>query len=191
MGWFGSSRKEGGGGRRHHESRNNDSPLSSSEYHREEDDVVQDVVNPVSAPVVSTYVAPSPVQGISEVVSSTGHKEDGGGVLLSRDETADSFDDVNGNTSSFTRGTDVDAENAMFAEDSKNNHINSLFNGHLMKWKFEAEEGTGFLRVPACKSCAWLAGCFNSSATPPPVPSCQITYVSHKRRTQSSAPLVC
>ena len=29
------------------------------------------------------------------------------------------------------------------------NHVNSLFNGHLMKWKFEAEEGTFFLRIPA------------------------------------------
>lgn len=34
---------------------------------------------------------------------------------------------------------------------SKRNHLNSLFNGHLMKWKFEAEEGSGFIRVPACK----------------------------------------
>ena len=29
------------------------------------------------------------------------------------------------------------------------NHLNSLFNGHLMKWKYEAEEGSAFLRVPA------------------------------------------
>ncbi|KAL7572416.1 hypothetical protein ACA910_006595 [Epithemia clementina (nom. ined.)] len=29
------------------------------------------------------------------------------------------------------------------------NHLNSLFNGHLMKWKYEAEEGSSFLRVPA------------------------------------------
>jgi len=29
------------------------------------------------------------------------------------------------------------------------NHLNSLFNGHLMKWKFEAEEGSAFIRVPA------------------------------------------
>jgi len=29
------------------------------------------------------------------------------------------------------------------------NHLNSLFNGHLMKWKFEAEEGSSFIRVPA------------------------------------------
>lgn len=32
---------------------------------------------------------------------------------------------------------------------TKQNHLNSLFNGHLMKWKFEAEEGSGFIRIPA------------------------------------------
>jgi hypothetical protein len=34
---------------------------------------------------------------------------------------------------------------------SKNNasHLNSLFNGHLMKWKFDAEEGPGYIRIPA------------------------------------------
>jgi hypothetical protein len=28
-------------------------------------------------------------------------------------------------------------------------HLNSLFNGHLMKWKFDAEEGPGYIRIPA------------------------------------------
>ena len=33
---------------------------------------------------------------------------------------------------------------------SKNaSHLNSLFNGHLMKWKFDAEEGPGYIRIPA------------------------------------------
>lgn len=32
---------------------------------------------------------------------------------------------------------------------SRANHLNSLFNGHLMKWKLEAEEGNAFIRVPA------------------------------------------
>jgi EF-hand domain pair len=31
----------------------------------------------------------------------------------------------------------------------RQNHLNSLFNGHLMKWKFEAEEGSPFIRIPA------------------------------------------
>lgn len=35
------------------------------------------------------------------------------------------------------------------AEAARQNHLNSLFNGHLMKWKFEAEEGSPFIRVPA------------------------------------------
>jgi hypothetical protein len=36
------------------------------------------------------------------------------------------------------------------AEPTKqNNHLNSLFNGHLMKWKMDAEEGSAFIRVPA------------------------------------------
>jgi len=33
--------------------------------------------------------------------------------------------------------------------EARQNHLNSLFNGHLMKWKFEAEEGSAFIRVPA------------------------------------------
>lgn len=33
--------------------------------------------------------------------------------------------------------------------EDRQNHLNSLFNGHLMKWKFEAEEGSAFIRVPA------------------------------------------
>lgn len=154
MGWFGS-RKDGG--RRHDGRRDSDSPLPSADYHREEDDLDQDVVKPVSAPSVSNYVAPSPDHGITDVVSP---ENDDDGVLLSRDETVDCYDEVNGNPSSFTRGSDADgdAENAMYSEHSKNSHINSLFNGHLMKWKFEAEEGTGFLRVPACKFfCLWTA----------------------------------
>lgn len=31
----------------------------------------------------------------------------------------------------------------------RQSHLNSLFNGHLMKWKYEAEEGSVFIRVPA------------------------------------------
>ena len=44
-----------------------------------------------------------------------------------------------------------DGEGMYDMHDMKNqsNHLNSLFNGHLMKWKYEAEEGSSFLRVPA------------------------------------------
>ena len=40
-------------------------------------------------------------------------------------------------------------EQPSYAEATRQNHLNSLFNGHLMKWKFEAEEGSAFIRVPA------------------------------------------
>lgn len=133
MGWFGS-RKDGGRRDRTEEA------LSSGAYRREEDR---------ASPTGSKYTpAASPTHGISEVV--TENNDDG--VVISRDETEDSFDDVNGNPSSFTRNTDADAENVAMSDHSKTSHVNSLFNGHLMKWKFEAEEGTGFIRVPACRS---------------------------------------
>jgi hypothetical protein len=51
---------------------------------------------------------------------------------------------------SFSQAEDTLPERASFNDTSKQNHLNSLFNGHLMKWKFEAEEGSGFIRIPAC-----------------------------------------
>jgi len=41
---------------------------------------------------------------------------------------------------------------------ARQNHLNSLFNGHLMKWKFEAEEGSAFIRVPAFFGALGLLG---------------------------------
>ena len=136
MGWFGS-RKDGGRRDRTVEA------LSAGAYRREED-----IAADRTSPIASKYATLSPpTHGISEVVTDTNDD----GVMISRDETDDTFDDVNGNPSSFTRNTETDAENAAMSDHSRNSHINSLFNGHLMKWKFEAEEGTGFIRVPACK----------------------------------------
>jgi hypothetical protein len=37
----------------------------------------------------------------------------------------------------------------MSKNEDRQSHLNSLFNGHLMKWKYEAEEGSAFIRVPA------------------------------------------
>jgi EF-hand domain pair len=42
-----------------------------------------------------------------------------------------------------------EAEDAAHTDAIRQNHLNSLFNGHLMKWKFEAEEGSPFIRIPA------------------------------------------
>lgn len=49
---------------------------------------------------------------------------------------------------SYSRDGDMD-QAEMGSTKQQNNHLNSLFNGHLMKWKFEAEEGSGFIRIPA------------------------------------------
>jgi EF-hand domain pair len=37
-------------------------------------------------------------------------------------------------------------------------HTNSLFNGHLMKWKYNSEEGTPFIRLPAFFGALGLIG---------------------------------
>jgi hypothetical protein len=47
---------------------------------------------------------------------------------------------------SFSREDYAETE---MPEETRATHLNSLFNGHLMKWKFEAEEGSAFIRVPA------------------------------------------
>lgn len=50
---------------------------------------------------------------------------------------------------SYTREDESAEEVQSYLEAARQNHLNSLFNGHLMKWKFEAEEGSAFVRVPA------------------------------------------
>ena len=51
--------------------------------------------------------------------------------------------------SNFTADEETAHEAYVYEEATRQNHLNSLFNGHLMKWKFEAEEGSTFIRVPA------------------------------------------
>lgn len=53
-----------------------------------------------------------------------------------------------------------DEQSEMVYGTPKNNstHLNSLFNGHLMKWKFDAEEGPGYIRIPAFLSGLGLIG---------------------------------
>jgi hypothetical protein len=68
--------------------------------------------------------------------------------------TEDGYGDIeNAESPSYSREGESDpmpSAHLDMRHSSKNNHLNSLFNGHLMKWKFDAEEGTAFLRVPAC-----------------------------------------
>lgn len=44
---------------------------------------------------------------------------------------------------------DEQSEVAYGCTKNSSSHLNSLFNGHLMKWKFDAEEGPGYIRIPA------------------------------------------
>lgn len=52
-------------------------------------------------------------------------------------------------TRDMSKDYDYSAPPTHILPEQQQNHLNSLFNGHLMKWKFEAEEGTSFIRVPA------------------------------------------
>jgi hypothetical protein len=66
--------------------------------------------------------------------------------------TEDAYGDIeNPVSTSFSKGVESEQDRHHAQQSSKQSHLNSLFNGHLMKWKFEAEEGSAFLRVPACK----------------------------------------
>jgi hypothetical protein len=58
---------------------------------------------------------------------------------------------VNEHSRSYSQAEETEVEEPVYTDVVKQNHLNSLFNGHLMKWKFEAEEGSGFIRIPACK----------------------------------------
>jgi hypothetical protein len=65
--------------------------------------------------------------------------------------TTQELDPETPNKSYSTQGDDTEEPPTPtpFRDASKANHLNSLFNGHLMKWKLEAEEGNCFIRVPA------------------------------------------
>ena len=52
-------------------------------------------------------------------------------------------------TGSYSREEESAEDRTSYDDSARQNHLNSLFNGHLMKWKFEAEEGSAFIRVPA------------------------------------------
>jgi hypothetical protein len=109
---------------------------------------------PVIAPV-SLSQSSIPVKSLVSCVSEAEEEEM---VVVDRPmqtaATEDGYGDVEHSESpSYSREGESDpmpTTHLNSRHSSKNNHLNSLFNGHLMKWKFDAEEGTAFLRVPAC-----------------------------------------
>lgn len=105
-------------------------------------------------PAQTKYVAPSPTHSVakSSAVASQrpANNTDNDMVIVRHTDEEDTYGDVENATSSFTRQTDGESVPRTYAS-MKPSHLNSLFNGHLMKWKFDAEEGSCFVRVPACK----------------------------------------
>lgn len=88
-------------------------------------------------------VIDSPRNGVTEATSKTG-------------VTSYDYDVEETTKGGFTKGEQMEHYTTATAtryddmhDDHKQNHLNSLFNGHLMKWKFEAEEGSAFIRIPA------------------------------------------
>ena len=126
------------------------------------------VVPSTPASVKKEYIAPSPIASslaspsqasvppkypVSQTLSKL---EDEDMVVVEAPiencMTEDGFGDIeNPVSTSYSKGVESEQEPRHEASSSKQSHLNSLFNGHLMKWKFEAEEGTAFIRVPACK----------------------------------------
>ena len=105
--------------------------------------------DPVIVRPTAQTVEEPPTEDIGEMVVVPSHR----GVA---DDQPDDIADVENTASTFSRGTDTDpgrvpARYQQATVSGKQTHLNSLFNGHLMKWKFAAEEGTSFIRVPVCK----------------------------------------
>jgi hypothetical protein len=108
------------------------------------------VASSVASPTQSSAPVKSPV---SQVVSEADDDEI---VVVERPiepaMTEDDYGDIeNPISTSFSKGVESEHEPRREQASTKQSHLNSLFNGHLMKWKFEAEEGSAFIRVPACK----------------------------------------
>jgi hypothetical protein len=94
----------------------------------------------------SSYVAPVSSKSKQAQLQQESVEEDEA-VMVDRHSDPD-------NLSGAEAGKSYSGEYDQYEEDhtteaARQNHLNSLFNGHLMKWKFEAEEGSPFIRIPA------------------------------------------
>ena len=97
----------------------------------------------------NSYVAPVPAKPkptAPVVPRQESSEEEDEPVMVDRNSDPD-------NLSGAEAGKSYSGEYDHYEEDhteaARQNHLNSLFNGHLMKWKFEAEEGSPFIRIPA------------------------------------------
>lgn len=107
------------------------------------------------APEAEPVQIPMAQSEVTEDLESEVHEDGGDGVMVGEPR---SYGDYEGGNKNYSG----DYTEATFAprptQDQQQNHLNSLFNGHLMKWKFEAEEGSSFIRVPAFFGALGLIG---------------------------------
>mmetsp|Transcript_18220 Transcript_18220/g.34565 ORF Transcript_18220/g.34565 Transcript_18220/m.34565 type:complete len:356 (-) Transcript_18220:75-1142(-) len=104
----------------------------------------------VNSIATTSYVPPpqppKPKQPLPVVTRQQSSEEQEEAVMVDRNIDPD-------NLSGVEAGKSYSGEYDHYEEDHteavRQNHLNSLFNGHLMKWKFEAEEGSPFIRIPA------------------------------------------
>ena len=105
---------------------------------------------PVSALATSSYVNPPQAKPKPQPVPVADPKqtqiEDEAPAMVNRDNMPENQSVEDGGKS---YSVEYDQYDDHTAEVARQNHLNSLFNGHLMKWKFEAEEGSPFIRIPA------------------------------------------
>jgi EF-hand domain pair len=146
MGWFKASKTpttskvygSGGAGKQQH----NPSAYSAPE-------MAERVNAPAAIAVVSEQtgdIIESHDMDDAEMVEIDRPKTRGGDVVLSYDYDGG----VNETETKDTKDYEEEyAGRVHHIPEPQQNHLNSLFNGHLMKWKLEAEEGTSFIRVPA------------------------------------------
>jgi hypothetical protein len=111
----------------------------------------------------SSYVSPEPIAGpntsprLQDYTNSNDRPvdEDEEMVVVDKKQDAGCYEDEEEPApDSYSRAEDTIPDPALYEHKrmkTKQSHLNSVFNGHLMKWKYEAEEGTPFIRVPACK----------------------------------------
>ena len=147
MGWFGDKKKE-----EKHLKRSTGSQRQQSQV---DSHTNTSQASPAPVSTAGSRARPSPVVSQKDMGES---KNDGEGLVVV-DRTPREENHYDEEATSFSRGEEETADEApSYAETSRQNHLNSLFNGHLMKWKFEAEEGSAFVRVPAFVGAIGLIG---------------------------------
>lgn len=144
MGWFGGKKGD-------EERYSSSSRRSNSTPQQRSQAASQAATSQASSIPVSQARSPNAAtMSRKELESQTTEQHDNDGLLVIDRPPREEKQYDEEASRSFSRGEEESADDApSYTETARQNHLNSLFNGHLMKWKFEAEEGSAFVRVPA------------------------------------------